>query len=304
MGVDFRIVTYGTDQRSADHAARAAFNRIAELNKSFSDYDADSELRRLGSADKVGKAQAVSKELGTVLSSARSLCEQTNGAFDVTVGPCILLWRQARGRHRLPPPEKLALARSRVGLDKWTLDKSSQTLTTHVHAMRFDLGAIAKGYAADAALAVLQDAGFPRSLVDGGGDIALGAAPPGERGWRVRIAGGDGEMDLVLHDCGIATSGDTEQYIELEGTRYSHIVDPRTGIGMINRALVTTIADSAMLADAAASAVTVLDAKTGLAWAQSQHIQVRYESLTGTPKTIVRTPQFPAEQRPIKRGQP
>ena len=296
MGVDFRIVAYAKNQQKADRAARSAFDRIAALNKICSDYDAESELRQLGAAEKVGIPQPISDDLLHVLQLARDLGAETNGAFDVSVGPMILLWRQARGRHQLPVDRKLQIVKSRVGSQQWHLDSESQRVTTHVQGMKFDLGAIAKGYAADEALAVLAQAGITNALVDGGGDVALGKPPPGTTAWRVRIEGGSGPMDLLLHNCGVATSGDTEQFVEIDGQRYSHIVDPRTGIGMTNRALVTTIAKSAALADAAASAITVMGAEKGIEWAVSRQLEARIEALPSGSTPVRRTPGFPAEK--------
>jgi len=140
--------------------------------------------------------------------------------------------------------------------------------------MRLDLGGIAKGYAADQALAILKGRGFARALVAASGDIAAGDPPPGQRGWRVSIASMDTRTNetvrsVVLHNAGISTSGDTEQFTEIDGVRYSHIVDPRIGVGLTNRIQVTIIARNATTTDALATGVSVLGASRGLALADA-----------------------------------
>jgi thiamine biosynthesis lipoprotein len=153
--------------------------------------------------------------------------------------------------------------------------------------MRLDLGGIAKGYAADQALAVLRDRGIPRALVDAGGDLAIGDPPPDARGWRIAVATphstssppssptpppedgagtyGAESTVLLLSNCGVATSGDAYQFVEFEGRRYSHIVDPRTGMGVVGASSVTVVAPDGMTADALASAVSVLGPEEGIA---------------------------------------
>lgn len=123
--------------------------------------------------------------------------------------------------------------------------------------MQLDLGGIGKGFAADAALAVLASSGAPRCLVNHGGDIAAGDAPPGATGWRVALDAAAGTMITLCNDA-VATSGDAEQFVEFGGVRYSHIVDPSTGLGLTHRTQVTVIADDATTADALASALSVM----------------------------------------------
>jgi len=128
--------------------------------------------------------------------------------------------------------------------------------------MGLDLGGIAKGYAADAALAELRARGLHRALVDGGGDLALGAPPPGSDGWRIALPQGE---RLVLADAGVATSGDRHRYLEVDGVRYAHVVDPRSGVGVRQAPTVTVIAPDGTTADVLASALTVMDAAAGKA---------------------------------------
>src|SRR5205085_10535960 len=174
-----------------------------------------------------------------------------------------------RRERKLPNPEQLAAARAAVGYEKLELDAHRRTAKLLAPGMRLDLGAIAKGYAADQALRVLESRGLTRALVSGGGDMALGTAPPGAKGWRIEIAPLDvtnapPARFVTLSDMGLATSGDVFQNIEIAGKRYSHIVDPRTGVGLTDHSLVTVIAADGMTADGLATAVSVLGPTAGL----------------------------------------
>jgi thiamine biosynthesis lipoprotein len=135
--------------------------------------------------------------------------------------------------------------------------------------MRLDLGAIAKGYATDEALAVLRRLGLPRALVNASGGISAGAPPPGRDGWRVAVAPLEPDAPpsqfLRVVNGAVATSGDTWQFVEIDGKRYSHIIDPRTGWGLTTHSSVTVLAPDGMTADGLATAVSVLGPQEGLA---------------------------------------
>ena len=268
MGLPFRIVVYARDKPTAEAAARAAFDRIKQLNDILSDYEDDSELSRLSRSAGSGQAVKVSDELWWVLKRAQKLAQRTDGAFDVTVGPVVSLWRKARREKKLPEPARLAQALQAVGYKKLRLDSRRQTVQLLAPRMRLDLGAIAKGYAADEALKVLRRRGITRALVAGGGDMAMGDPPPGTKGWRIEIAPLDTTNSpparfVLLANAGLATSGDLFQHVTIDGKRYSHIVDPRTGIGLTDHSLVTVIAPDAITADSLATAVSVLGPEKG-----------------------------------------
>ncbi|MEW6157870.1 MAG: FAD:protein FMN transferase [Verrucomicrobiota bacterium] len=269
MGLPFRIVLYASNAGHAETAARAAFARIEQLNAILSDYEYDSELSALSRTAGEQRAIPVSRELWHVLARAQDLARRTDGAFDVTVGPFVSLWRKARREKRLPEPERLAEATKAVGFQKLHLDPRRQTAELKVPRMRLDLGGIAKGYAIDEALKTLQQHGIRRALVSGGGDMAVSDPPPGQRGWRIEIAPLDvpnapPKNYVELEHGALATSGDVFQRLEIEGRRYSHIVDPKTGVGLADHSLVTVIARDCMTADSLATAVSVLGPKRGL----------------------------------------
>jgi FAD:protein FMN transferase len=277
MGVEFEVVLYAADEQQAKAALDAAMARIAELDKRLSDYDLASELSRLSATSDVRHNDpargafapvTLSDDLWQVLSASQSLSEKSGGAFDVTVGPLTKLWRRARRRRELPEPELLTAAKASVGYRFLQLDSRSKTATLLKPNMRLDLGGIAKGFAADEAVKVVQARGIGRVLVRASGDIAAGDAPPGEKGWLVGIAPLEPDQPperfLYLANGAISTSGDARQHLVVAGHRYSHILDPRTREPIEGRSSVTVVAPRGMLSDALASAVSVLGPQDGL----------------------------------------
>ncbi len=270
MGTEFRLVLYAPGAEQARRAARAAFERIDRLNAVLSDYDPQSELSRLSATAGSGRWVPLSPELWRVLCFSQHLARLSDGAFDPTVGPVVRLWRRARRQHRLPKRQRLQEALAAVGYRKLRLDPCRRAARLAVPGMRLDLGGVAKGYAVQEALEVLYRHGIRIALVDGGGDLALGAPPPGRQGWRVLLAPespqpGGKRRYLELAHCAVATSGDAFQHVVIGGRRYSHIVNPRTGIGLENRSTVTVIAPDGMTADALATALSVLGPRRGFA---------------------------------------
>lgn len=268
MGTTFRIVLYARDKASADRATRRAFDRIEELNLIMSDYLATSELARLSRSSGVPSIK-VSEDLFHVLAVSQDIARRSDGAFDITVGPLVQLWRRARRRHELPDHDSIANARERVGYQNLVLDPRRRTARLLKPGMELDLGAIGKGYADDEALKVLARFGIRRALVAGGGDIATGDPPPGKSGWLVAIEpldpypGAPARMVLLCR-AAISTSGDTEQHVEIAGVRYSHVVDPRTGMALTGHRSVTVVARRAILSDGLATAASVLGPEKGL----------------------------------------
>lgn len=264
MGVIARVVLYAPDEATAAGAARAAFRRMGELDEIMSDYRPASELMRLSAAP-AGTAVPVSHDLYSVLERAQTLAQLSNGAFDVTAGPLVGLWREARRTGSLPAPEALAAAKRRTGWRHLRLDPEGRTVRLLLPGMRLDLGAIAKGYAADEALRAIAALGIDRALVEMGGEIAAGAPPPEESGWPVRLAFADPDLEtILLAHSAISTSGPTEQFIEIDGVRYSHVLDPRTGLGLTDGYVVTVTAPTAVIADGLSTLVAVLGPDEGV----------------------------------------
>ena len=245
MGTLVTITLYADTPEQAQSGFLAAFRRIEKLNDIFSDYKPDSELSHLCDV-----GVAVSPELMRVLQYAQQLAAETDGAFDITVGPLTRLWRASRKDKRLPSPEKLAAALARSGYRNLQLDP----LQCMVPGMQLDAGAIAKGYAGDEAITALRAVGIRSALVAMSGDVVTGDAPPGRKGWRVRAQ----NEELTLVNAAVSTSGDEYQFAEIDGIRYSHILHPRTGKALQNSPSVSVVAKTGMEADALATAASVL----------------------------------------------
>jgi FAD:protein FMN transferase len=255
MGLPVRLRLYSSSEEAAGTAAAAAFARIAALDQMMSDYRPDSELRRLSSV-----WSPVSRELFAVLERAIEIADATGGAFDPTVGPLVALWREARQRHRLPEATAIDAARGLVGWRLVELDSARPAVRFAREGVSLDLGGIAKGYIIQQALQSMIPFGVTRALVEAGGDIVVGDAPPGRDGWSIDVTGADAEFvarAARLTNAALATSGPTVQFVEIDGVRYSHVVDPRTGLGLTNQVTARVIAANGATADALATALTV-----------------------------------------------
>ncbi|HEU4936892.1 MAG TPA: FAD:protein FMN transferase [Vicinamibacterales bacterium] len=274
MGTLVKITLYTSDEQSATTAFRAAFDRIAELDRILSDYKPDSELNQLTS-HAVGHAVPVSNDLCTVLAASQELAAATRGAFDITQGPVIRLWRAARAEKRVPDPAALKEAASRSGFRKLHVDVRQRTVMLDQAGMALDVGAIGKGYAASESLAVLRARGIRSGLVAVSGDLAFGDAPPGRNGWRIDIHNGDPELAgvppvLELTNAAVSTSGPSEQHLDVDGRRYSHVIDPASQIGLLDDITVTVIARSGLDADGLDTAVSLIGRDRGLSLIESR----------------------------------
>ena len=274
MGVPFAVAFYAPDEASANKGIEAVWGRIEHLNSLMSDYDSTSELMRLCRDSGPDKPIRVSPELFRVLSKSVEVSELSDGAFDISVGPLVKLWRRARRQKELPDPKLLDEARALVGWKNIKLRKNDN-IELLKPGMKLDLGGIAVGDAADEAIKILKQHGITRAMIDGSGDIVVSDPPPGATGWRIGIASlrePDAAPTLfaTLANCSISTSGDAYQFVELGGRRYSHIVDPKTGLGLTERCSVTVIAPDGITADALATAVSVLGPERGLKLIESQ----------------------------------
>ena len=261
MGVEARLVLHADDEAQALAAAGAAFDRLDALDATLSDYRVDSELKQVVAAAGGGPIE-VSADMLAVLSQAKGLAAATGGAFDPTVAPLVALWRQARATGRLPLAGDLADARALVGHDRLQVDEQAGTVQLRDAGMGLDLGAVAKGWSADQALAELSRAGCPSALVDLGGDLSLGSPPPGRDAWRVSV--GCSPRVLPLSDCAVATSGSTVQHLDIDGVRLSHVIDPRSGAALADAPCCSVVARNGATADALASAAMVLGGQAAL----------------------------------------
>ncbi len=268
MGVPWTITVCSADEPAARAAIAAAFAEVERLERVLSDYDPESELSRLSARAPMPEAVPVSEDLWKVLVRAAEIRDATDGAFDMSVGPLTTLWRRARKAEQLPPPDKLTAALAAVGPGAVELDPGRRGVRLPRTGTRLDAGGIGMGYAADRALEVLAGHGIRAAMIDASGDVVVSGPPPGTAGWRIACdplgRGPAGDPPLVLAHAAVTTSGDAEQAVEIDGRRYSHIVDPRTGLGVPGPAAVTVIARDGATADALATAASVMGPEAGL----------------------------------------
>jgi thiamine biosynthesis lipoprotein len=273
MGTMFRIEMYAADSAEASKAAEAAFARAEELEQIMSDYRADSELMRLA-REGAAAPFPVSGDLYDVLAKSLWTSELSRGVFDVSIGPLVDLWRGARKTARLPDPGEITKAKALVDYRNIELDPMRHTAFLKRPGMKLDLGAIGKGYAADQMLAVLQSQGIHHAMVVAGGEVVVGEPPPGNSGWKVGIDTADANAGsppctLLLHTAAVSTSGDEHQFLELNGHRYSHVINPVTGWALEGESSTTVLARDSTTADALATAFSLMPVADGIRVAES-----------------------------------
>ncbi len=275
MGTFSRVVVSARSARQANACIEAAFAVQDRVNTLMSYQREDSELNAVNRRA-FEEPVAVDPMTFEVLQQAVHFSKLSEGAFDVTVGPLMDLWRKAGESNEPPTEQALAEARAKVGYDKLILDDEKKTVRFAVPGMRIDLGGIGKGYAVDKAVEAMQKRGALGGMVDLGGNIrCFGRPPHGQPYWRVGLQDPNvapNEMGaskpllvLALTNESVATSGDYRRFVTVQGEKQSHILDTRTGQGA--RALVsdTIIAPDATTADALSTAVNVLGPEKGLA---------------------------------------
>ncbi len=282
MGVDVRIVAYAADRAIAERACTAAFERFAELDTILSDYRNDSELMRL-CARAGGPPIHVSADLFAVLRRSYDLARRSDGAFDVTCGPLVRIWRAARKSHSLPASADIDRARRLVGWRMMELNSRARTVRLRIPGIQLDLGGIGKGYAGDCAQQTLKRFGVIRALVEAGGDIIVSAPPPGRHGWKIEVPNATVRPapPLEFANAAISTSGDLDQSVLIGGKTYSHILNPRTGQPLTDRIQVTVIARDGLTSDGLSTAVSILGPARGRALAAGYpgtRLYIRYAS--------------------------
>jgi thiamine biosynthesis lipoprotein len=273
MGTFANIIAVADSQRTANWCINAAFNELSRIDSMMSSYDPDSQISQINK-NAFKEPVFLGPELSEILSASIAYSEKTDGAFDVTVGPVIDLWRQAKEKEKNPTKKQIKAAQSKVGYKKLRLGQFGSTLKFDVEGMRLDLGGIAKGYAIDLAVKAMQDTGALGGMVDVGGDIRCFGSPPKSRdNWLVGLqdpaAEGGLLLVLKLNGMAVATSGDYQRFVVVEGKKHSHIMDPQTSDSAGKLTSVTIIAPKAADADALATAVSVMGTEKGLPFIES-----------------------------------
>ncbi|WP_439559293.1 FAD:protein FMN transferase [Dyadobacter sp.] len=258
MGSPFKLVFYTTSDTLAKLAADNAFHRVEELNEIMSDYRDGSEINRLSAQSGSGKWVPVSKDLFDILAISQDISKKCDGVFDVTLGPVVQMWRHATRKGTFPSEQEIAEARSKTGFNKMKLNPKNRSVLLTQKGMRLDIGGLGKGFAAEEALKELKKLGITSAMMDAGGKIVMTNPPPGTDGWNITISNGSDSLKTIkLANTSLATSGPTYRYMEYKGVRYSHIVDPETGIGLLFHVRTTAICDGGTISDALATAFSV-----------------------------------------------
>lgn len=266
--IPVELTLYADDAKVAADAAQAAFDRIAALSAMMNDYalDPPSPLNRI--AAESPKPVPVPAELLAALQRAVAMHAVTEGAFDVTAKPFVQMWRSSRKVGKLPPKHRLANARRYVDVQALVLDADKATAQLKKQGMWLDLGGLAKGMVGDEVVALLKKRGIPRCRYRAGGDMVFGDAPPGQQGWRVTVpdllvAGKTKEkpapLTFTIQNGAASVSGDVYRFVEIDGLRYAHVIDPRTGLGVTDRRVTCVRGRRGIDTDPLATAGLILD---------------------------------------------
>jgi len=233
MGSAYSGVVYGEDRTRMEEAVDAAFAEVQRLDQMLSNYKPESELSEINRY--AGEHPvAVTQEMFDLLAACVEYSRESEGAFDITVGPLMKVWGFYKGTGRLPHRAEILSAMDRVGYRNIVLDATQRTVRFAKEGTELDPGGIGKGYAVDRMVEVLKQYGVQTALVSASGSSIYGlGAPPGEKGWKVEIRDPKNEKksvaEVYLKDESMSTSGNYEKFFRAEGRIYSHIMDPRTG---------------------------------------------------------------------------
>jgi thiamine biosynthesis lipoprotein len=233
MGSAYSVVVYGDDRTRLEEAVDAAFAEVHRLDEMLSNYKPESELSEVNRLA-AERPVAVTPELFDLLAVCVAYSRESDGAFDITVGPLMKVWGFYKGTGRLPHRAEVRGALERVGYRNILLDPATRSVQFAKPGIELDPGGIGKGYAVDRMIEVMKQYGIRAALVSASGSSIYGlGAPPGEKGWRVQIRDPKDEnknvAEVLLKDESMSTSGNYEKFFRAEGKTYSHIMDPRTG---------------------------------------------------------------------------
>jgi thiamine biosynthesis lipoprotein len=274
MGTLANITVVAEDEATAQQSIETAFEELNYVDGLMSYQKQDSQLSEINRSA-YNTPIKVDESIFQVLEKAVEFSRKTKGAFDITVAPLVDLWNTAEDTNALPTPEAIEAATEKVGSEKLILDANEQTVSFAVEGMKIDVGGIAKGYAIDNAIQAIQQAGALGGMVDVGGDICVFGKPPNnKKHWSIglqdpkdtseTILPGSYLMVIKVNDAAVTTSGDYRRFVSVQGQKFSHIFDASTGQSARDLSSVTIIADTAIKADALATAVTVLGLQKGL----------------------------------------
>lgn len=262
MGCAYAIEAYGLDAEELKGAVEAAFDEVDRIDRLMSNYKRDSALSIIN-REAAGHPVIVEPELFDFIVVAMRYGHESEGAFDITVGPLMKAWGFFRGEGRVPAATELDAVRRHVGLQHVMLNPAARTIAFDDSGVELDLGGIAKGYAVDRAAAVLRRRGVASALISAGGSTTYGlGAPPNRDAWDVTVRdplhAGSVALTVHLRDRALSISGTSEKSFEVDGVTYSHIMDPRTGRPVQGLLSVAVLASTGTAGDALDDALFVL----------------------------------------------
>lgn len=254
MGTEYTLYVGAMAYGDARGVAEQVREEVKRLERQLSLYQPDSEVCFLNAHAHRAPVR-VEPELFQLLQTCKALWERTRGAFDPTITPLLRLWGFVEKRYRVPPPETVDEALARVGMDLVLLEPEGRWVYYATEGVELSFGAIGKGWAVAQGVRVMREMGVESALLSAGNSTlyALGTPPEGD-GWQVRI---DAETMLTLCDQAFATSGGSEQFFEVDGVRYAHIIDPRTGYPASTQGAVSVCHSDPVLCDALSTALFV-----------------------------------------------
>ena len=297
MGSPLQIIFYSEDSIKANTIAEQCFQLVDSLVLIYSDYIDSSELNRLSLQAGTNKYVKVSGALFDILSISKSAYKKSERTFDITLAPVIKIWRNARKQKVFPDSATIKEKLSLTGFNKIKIDEANHTVQLLQQGMQLDLGGIAQGYIAQKIIDLLKNKHIEIALVNVSGDIVVTGLPPGTKGWTVGI-NVPGKTDdllkkiLIITNKAVTTSGDVYQYLEYNGKRYSHIVDPRTGYGITSQKNVTVIADDGITADWLTKPCSILPVRKAKKLAHSLNAEVLIGEITKGKLVFVSTKGF------------
>lgn len=285
MGSQYHVTLLVAPDTDVNALHKGIIERLVKVNAIASTYLQDSELSRLNSyfskTQKYPMSVAVSAPLNTLLQAAQQVFKQSEGAFDISVGPLVNRWGFGpEDKRGIPSQEEIAQLKAQTGQGVLSLRDNMLTLNAR---RKLDLSAIAKGWGVDVVTEYLDEQNIQSYLVDIGGEVRAKGKKPNQQNWRIAIerpagdAGAKQQAQLVisLYNQAMATSGDYRNYFESKGKRYSHTINPKTGYPITHGlASVTVLYENCMLADAYATAINVMGVAKGLAFAEQQNLAV------------------------------
>ncbi len=285
MGSTFQIIFYHADSAEASQVAKESFDLIDSLNITFSDFDTNSEISQL--AVHAGKhPQKISQALFDVMLLSVEANQKSQKTFSVFAGALTNLWRNARRENKFPDKKLVRKARHLSSKNYFKFFAHDSLVLVLAKGASMDFGGIVKGYTAQKVIDHLHTKNIHHALVDAGGDIVMSKPPPGKEGWSVAVnlPGDDVELSehrLLLSNKAIATSGNMYQFIQHDGKKYSHIINPKTGYGITVQRQVTVIANDGATADWLATACSILPISKALKLAESENASLLILEISG-----------------------